>query len=126
MTAHLVYDAFDPKPATVSPSMIGLIRDKIGFDGLLMTDDISMQALSGSVQQRGRDSIDAGCDLVLHCNGDLKEMIALMRWVGDTNDAAQNRANAVIAARPVAETIDIAALHAQLDALPNDPDTGGQ
>ena len=71
MTAHLVFSEFDPAPATISPRMIGLIRDEIGFGGLLMTDDISMEALSGRVADRAAAAIAAGCDVVLHCNGDL-------------------------------------------------------
>ncbi len=75
MTAHLVFTAFDAdRPATCSPTMIRVIREQIGFGGLLMTDDISMQALQGDLTTRCRASLEAGCDLVLHCNGDLAEM----------------------------------------------------
>jgi beta-N-acetylhexosaminidase len=78
MTAHLVFRDIDPEaPATQSPRMIGLIREEIGFQGLLMTDDISMQALQGPVAARAEAALAAGCDLVLHCNGELAEMQAL-------------------------------------------------
>jgi len=79
MTAHVVYAAVDPTlPATTSPKVIGtVIRDWIGFDGLLISDDLSMKALSGDFADRARDSLSAGCDIVLHCNGDAKEMAAV-------------------------------------------------
>ncbi len=76
MTAHVVYKAIDPNnPATTSQVVINdIIRDYIGFDGLLMCDDLSMHALKGSFEQRTKASFDAGCDVVLHCNGNLAEM----------------------------------------------------
>lgn len=76
MTAHVVYTAIDAAaPATVSKLVIEeVIRTQIGFGGLLMTDDLSMKALSGSLKDRAAGAIAAGCDLVLHCNGNLKEM----------------------------------------------------
>ena len=76
MTAHVVYTAIDNKnPATTSPAVIkDIIRDYIGFDGLLMCDDLSMHALKGSFEERTTASFEAGCDVVLHCNGDLNEM----------------------------------------------------
>lgn len=75
MTAHVIYEAIDPaRPATVSPIVIAdIIRDFIGFDGLLMTDDLSMKALAGSFDERTRAAFDAGADMALHCNGDLSE-----------------------------------------------------
>lgn len=77
MTAHVVYTTFDETaPATTSPRMIkDIIRDEIGFDGLLMSDDLSMQALQGSLAERTRASFTAGCDLGLHCNGKMEEMV---------------------------------------------------
>jgi beta-N-acetylhexosaminidase len=79
MTAHVLYSAIDDRqPATTSPTVInGVIRGSIGFDGLLMSDDISMKALSGSVGESAAAAIAAGCDLVLHCNGVLAEMEAV-------------------------------------------------
>jgi len=76
MTAHVVYSAIDgANPATTSPKLINdIIRTVIGFDGLLMSDDVSMQALKGSIGERTRASIHAGCDIALHCNGDMREM----------------------------------------------------
>lgn len=79
MTAHIIYEAIDPdRPATLSHSVVqDVIRREIGFDGLLMTDDLSMKALSGSFEDRAKQSLEAGCDLVLHCNGDMSEMRAV-------------------------------------------------
>ena len=76
MTAHVVYEALDPdQPASVSPKVItGLIRGDLGFDGLLMSDDIGMQALSGSLGARARAVIDAGCDIALQCSGQIGDM----------------------------------------------------
>jgi beta-N-acetylhexosaminidase len=91
MTAHIVYEAVDPRrPATLSPTVIRLIRETIGFGGLLMTDDLSMGALPGTIGERARGAHRAGCDLILHCNGKLAEMAVLaeagtlmpMRWPG--------------------------------------------
>ncbi len=75
MTAHVVYSALDAERcATVSPTVISLIRNELGMDSLLMTDDLSMHALQGDFTQRTRDSLAAGCDVILHCNGDMAEM----------------------------------------------------
>src|SRR5690606_28860700 len=76
MTAHVVYTAVDPKrPATTSKKAFKkVIRGVIGFDGLVMSDDLSMKALSGDFAQRAKASLAAGCDVVLHCNGDMAEM----------------------------------------------------
>ncbi|MEQ9693488.1 beta-N-acetylhexosaminidase [Shimia sp. SDUM112013] len=117
MTAHLVYEALDEAPATTSQVMMGLIRDEIGFDGLIMTDDISMQALSGPLATRSRDSIAAGCDVVLHCNGDFAEMQEVAAASGEMTEAAQTRAQAVLDRRPQPETVDIPAFTAELEAL---------
>jgi beta-N-acetylhexosaminidase len=117
MTAHVVFSAFDPRPATLSSVMIALIRTGIGFDGLLMTDDISMQALSGSVAERGRAALDAGCDVVLHCNGDLAEMRALAEVTGPMTPEAGKRADRALAARRPAPAVDIAALAAEFEGL---------
>lgn len=80
MTAHIVYTALDAaRPATTSSAIIAdVIRGELGFSGLLMTDDLSMKALTGRFEDRARASLDAGCDLLLHCNGDMAEMRAVM------------------------------------------------
>jgi beta-N-acetylhexosaminidase len=79
MTAHVVFNAIDPAaPVTVSKKAIQeIIRGHIGFDGLLMSDDINMHALSGTLEARTNASLEAGCDLVLHCSGKMDEMIAV-------------------------------------------------
>ncbi|MBA3911319.1 MAG: beta-hexosaminidase [Rhodobacter sp.] len=114
MTAHLVFAALDPgRPATQSPTMIRLIRDEIGFRGLLMTDDLNMEALSGTLADRTARSMAAGVDIALHCKGDLGEMQAVAGAAGRMTDAAQARGRAALALRrPVAA--DIPALMAEL------------
>jgi beta-N-acetylhexosaminidase len=79
MTAHIVYSAYDGVlPATMSPNVINrIIRGRIGFDGVLISDDLTMKALKGAPAVTGLASLRAGCDLVLHCSGDLPEMQAL-------------------------------------------------
>jgi beta-N-acetylhexosaminidase len=79
MTAHVAFTAVDAEtPVTISRRAIeGVIRDDIGFDGLLLSDDLSMHALSGTLEARARRSFEAGCDLALHCNGRMDEMLAV-------------------------------------------------
>lgn len=101
MTAHLVFSALDPdQPATQSPVMIRLIREEIGFDGLLMTDDLNMQALAGTLAERTGRSLAAGCDIALHCKGDLAEMQEVAAAAGEMGPRAFARAEAAVAARP--------------------------
>ena len=117
MTAHIRFTALDDAPATQSARMIGLIRQHIGFDGLLMTDDIAMQALSGGMGARAEASIAAGCDLVLHCNGDPAEMAQVGAGAGALGPEAARRAAAALARRQAPEPVDIAALDAEFGAL---------
>jgi len=117
MTAHLVYDAIDPAPATLSPRMMQVIREDIGFDNLIMTDDISMKALSGKLGDLSRDAIAAGCDVILHCNGTLAERAEVAAAAGEMTDAAQRRAMRALSYRQTPDDIDIPALDAQLSAL---------
>ncbi|WCL53129.1 beta-N-acetylhexosaminidase [Gimibacter soli] len=79
MTAHIIYQAIDPaRPATLSKVVIGrIIRMKIGFQGILFSDDLSMNALDGAIEKRAADALAAGCDIALHCNGNLAEMKAI-------------------------------------------------
>lgn len=81
MTAHIIYEAIDAaRPATTSPTVIhDVIRQEIGFEGLLISDDLSMHALTGDFESRARGCLEAGCDLALHCNGDPAEMEAVGR-----------------------------------------------
>ncbi len=117
MTAHLVFAAYDSKPATQSPAMIKVIRDDIGFHGLLMTDDLNMQALQGTLAERAALSLAAGCDLALHCKGDLAEMQAVAGASGDMPPATRRRAEAALAARSLPEAIDTAQLQDELSAM---------
>lgn len=111
MTAHVVFSAIDPvAPATTSVTMVQeVIRGSIGFQGLLMSDDISMNALSGSMAERSRAALAAGCDVVLHCNGDLAEMTAVAGNVPELGRGALQRAEAALAARSAPEDFDVAA-----------------
>src|SRR6202167_1061501 len=110
MTAHVVFSAIDPvAPATLSAGIVGgVIRDSIGFRGLLMSDDISMGALSGSLSARSAAAIAAGCDMVLHCNGDLAEMRAVAAAVPALAGEAARRAAAALATKRPAAPFDIA------------------
>src|SRR5260221_171304 len=93
MTAHTVYTAIDGvRPATLSPVVIAeVIRGAIGFDGVLVSDDLSMQALGGGLGERASGALAAGCDVVLHCNGRLDEMRAVAEAVGAPSPAASRR-----------------------------------
>ena len=114
MTAHIVFTAFDAvNPATQSSRMIDVIRTDIGFQGLLMTDDLNMQALSGSLADRTAKSIRAGCDIALHCKGDMAEMQAVAVAAGPMGSDTLTRARRAMALRS-SPTIDIAALEAAL------------
>ncbi|MDP5306744.1 glycoside hydrolase family 3 N-terminal domain-containing protein [Paracoccus spongiarum] len=117
MTAHIRFTALDDRPATASPRMVGLIRETIGFDGLLMTDDITMNALSGTEARRAAAAIAAGCDLVLHCNGDIPAMEAVVAAAGGMSAEACRRADAALAMRRTPTPFDRAALMAEWRGL---------
>ena len=117
MTGHLVFSAYDSLPATQSPAMINVIRHDIGFGGLLMTDDLNMQALSGNLAERTARSMAAGCDLALHCKGDMAEMLAVAGAAGDMTPATLTRAAAALAARRTPDPVDIAQLRSDLSAM---------
>ena len=93
MTAHVVYTSIDAQaPATTSPKVIrDIIRGEIGFDGVLVSDDLSMKALGGAFDQRARLALAAGCDVVLHCNGDMVEMQGVMAGTAPLTHAAATR-----------------------------------
>lgn len=118
MTAHIVLPEIHPEtPVTLSPEGVRYLREALGLTGLLMTDDISMGALSGPVRDRGRRALDAGCDLVLHCNGDLPDMMALADNLGEMTELAQDRADVAVASRRTPIDIDISARQAEFEAL---------
>lgn len=105
MTAHIVYDAIDPDAcATLSPAAIRLIRDELGFDGALMTDDLSMKALSGPMAARAEGALAAGCDLVLHCNGDMAEMTEIAGAVPGLTGQGAARCERALARRGASVT----------------------
>ncbi|WP_259400205.1 beta-N-acetylhexosaminidase [Roseovarius sp. SCSIO 43702] len=117
MTAHVVYEACDDRPATLSREMVRLMREVIGFDGLLMTDDISMKALSGTPDALARASLDAGCDVVLLCNAPLETRRAVAGAAGRMTAAAHARAESALARRIDPGEVDISALKAKLAQL---------
>jgi beta-N-acetylhexosaminidase len=119
MTAHVVFTAIDPvAPATTSATIVRqVIRDSIGFSGLLMSDDVSMGALSGSLGERARSALAAGCDIILHCNGTLTEMRAVAAAVPQLAGDAARRAAAALAQRKLAAPVDIAARRAEFFKL---------
>ena len=121
MTAHVVFSALDPAhPATTSATIIReVIRGVIGFQGLLMSDDVSMNALAGSIAERTRAIVDAGCDMVLHCNGKLDEMREVARETPELAGQALDRAKGALASRKPPQAFDRAAGRAELDALMN-------
>ncbi|WP_157219294.1 beta-N-acetylhexosaminidase [Flavisphingomonas formosensis] len=120
MTAHVVYTAWDKdRCATLSPIVINeVIRGQIGFEGLLMSDDLGMQALAGSFGERAAGVLAAGCDIVLHCSGVMEEMIAVADAVGEIGAEAKlrlDRAMATVVDKRSAETLEV--LVAKRDAL---------
>ena len=119
MTAHVVYTAFDDKnPATTSHAVVeGVIRDHIGFDGVLLTDDLSMKALSGSPGKRVKRALHAGCDVILHCNGDRAEMTEIADACAPLSDAAQARVARAEAMRRPPDDLDRDAVRARLEVL---------
>jgi beta-N-acetylhexosaminidase len=119
MTAHIVYEAFDASnPATLSETVIQeVIRGEIGFRGFLVSDDLNMKALSGSAANNVTQALDAGCDAVLHCNGELDEMIAVAEVLPELTGMSMQRLHSAQAMMPVVEDIDVARLQAQFDAM---------
>jgi len=119
MTAHVVFSALDPaQPATTSATIIQqVIRGVIGFQGLLMSDDVSMNALAGSIAERTRAILTAGCDMVLHCNGKLDEMREVAAETPELSGMAQERARRALASRGAPQAFDRLAARAELEAL---------
>ena len=121
MTAHIVYPAVDPAaPATLSPRVIAeVIRGEIGFDGVLISDDLSMRALGGGLGERTRQALDAGCDLALHCSGDPGEMaeVAAAAVPISPLTAARLRRGETMRRNSAKNGFDRGAAEAQFDAL---------
>src|SRR5438067_8137278 len=105
MTAHIIYTAIDPTaPATLSSRVVTeVIRGEIGFDGVLISDDLSMRALGGGLGERTRQALAAGCDLALHCNGDpgeMEEVVAAARPISQLTAARLGRGEAMRCGSP--------------------------
>ena len=119
MTAHLLYPAWDAeRPTTLSPTIIAeIIRTRIGFDGLLMSDDLGMKALPGTLAERARAAIAAGCDVALHCSGVLAESEEVAGAAGALSHAASDRLAKALARTPRGSRRSYDALAAKRDAL---------
>ncbi|WP_417453357.1 beta-N-acetylhexosaminidase [Kiloniella sp.] len=93
MTAHVIYERIDPDHiATVSPTVIQqVIRDEIGFGGILLSDDLSMKAMAGTYEERAKATLSAGCDLALHCNGDQQEMMSVAKGLQKIDSTKSDR-----------------------------------
>jgi len=119
MTAHVVYTALDPDNCcTLSPTVIGeVIRRQIGFDGLIMSDDLSMKALKGTFRERGERAIAAGCDVLLHCNGNMAEMVEVADAAGRLDGQAEKRAARALSFLRGPDSFDLAEAEMALEAL---------
>ncbi|MBC8037114.1 MAG: beta-N-acetylhexosaminidase [Rhizobiales bacterium] len=119
MTAHVIFTAFDKEnPATLSPTIVKkIIRQHIGFGGLLMTDDLSMKALSGSLAEKTERALAAGCDMVLHCNGVMIEMEQVAKAAGVLRGKALRRARMALKSARKPQAFDRKAALKDLEAL---------
>jgi beta-N-acetylhexosaminidase len=119
MTAHILFKAWDGQhPATLSPTIINtIIRGEIGFTGLLMSDDIAMKALSGSLAARAKAALAAGCDIVLHCSGRAADNKALANALGPISETATARLKRAMTVAGTADPADFETLAAKRDAL---------
>jgi beta-N-acetylhexosaminidase len=119
MTAHVIFSAIDPdNPATVSKSVIDdVVRGDIGFDGLLMSDDLSMKALDGTMEARTTAAIQAGCDVVLHCNGDTDEMMAVAQACPELSQRSTERMERALALVADPDTLDRRQLKNKLKSM---------
>jgi len=129
MTCHVIFEAVDAAlPATISPTVISeTIRKRIGFEGLLMTDDLGMEALGGTLADRGAKALEAGCDILLHCSGFLKEPVEILsemqivaETAGPLTDLALSRAEAAEAAVQPAKIVDLEQSWARFSELMSD------
>ncbi len=117
MSAHIVFEQIDSLPATLSPKMVQTIREEIGFDGLLMTDDISMKALSGMPVDVAKAALKAGCDVALYCNASFEDRVAVAHAVGPLSDQAETRRVRAFERLKPAVSLDIPAIEDELSAL---------
>jgi beta-N-acetylhexosaminidase len=120
MTAHVVYTAWDSERAgSLSPIVIGeIIRGRIGFEGWLMSDDLGMHALTGDFGERARAALEAGCDVALHCSGDMAEMVSIASAVGEIGpDSRARRERAMKTIHSEVSPLAFEDLAARRDAL---------
>jgi beta-N-acetylhexosaminidase len=119
MSAHVVFSALDPvRPATASPIVVQqVMRSEIGFDGLIMSDDVSMKALSGTYLERARAIFDAGLDVVLHCDGELDEARAVASATPELSGESLRRAEAALASRVTPQPLDVEEAEAKLATI---------
>ena len=119
MTAHVIFSAIDPdRAASVSAKLIeAVIRGEIGFDGVLVSDDLGMEALSGDIADRAAATLAAGCDVALHCSGAMDEMRAVASVVGELGDATQVRLDRAKTMIRQPGEVDLCAMVSQLAAL---------
>jgi beta-N-acetylhexosaminidase len=119
MTAHLLYAAWDAeRPATLSPTIIAdIVRARIGYDGLLMSDDLAMEALSGALAARTRAAVEAGCDVALHCSGVLAESEEVAGAAGEMSAPASERLARAMARTGRPSTRSVETLAGKRDAL---------
>ena len=115
MTAHVKYTDIDSLPTTISKKIIKMIRDEIQFKNLLITDDISMRALAGSISERAELSLKAGCDIVLHCNGELIEMVQIAKVCGYLSGSSKRRSEIALNCRKPSNSVNIAEVKSEFD-----------
>jgi beta-N-acetylhexosaminidase len=117
MTAHVVYDAIDPElPATLSPKVIDYIRNTLGFSGIIITDALEMKALSGKLNELATQALKAGCDIVLHCSGNMAEMQSVAQGVGEWDAVSYERYRAHLPTLQYTQTVPMEAMVASLES----------
>lgn len=118
MTGHVLFPALDPdRPATLSPIVLTHLREALGFAGCLMSDDLGMNALTGTPGERAAAALAAGCDLALWCSGQMADNVSAATGAAPLTPAAQARAAAALARRHPPDPVDLPALEAELEAL---------
>jgi len=120
MTAHVLYEKLDNEfPATHSKKIIELVRTELKFNGLLMTDDLSMKALNGTFEDKVKKSLKAGCDLILHCNGNMVEMDEISQFCGSLSPERKKYSDIVLRKRKNFSSIDVHKLINEYDMIIN-------
>ena len=118
MTAHILYEDLDNKlPATQSKKIIEIVRTELKFNGLLMTDDLSMKALTGTFEDKVKKALKAGCDLILHSNGNMAEMDEISQFCGSLSPERNKFSDMVLRKRKTSSSIDIQKLINEYDVI---------